>query len=67
MFHNLPLLIESKEVHSDILLVPGPNLMSMQGNQITCGNCPNEFDLLIRILSMHLIKVGDESIFAVSH
>ncbi|MFT7121204.1 MAG: hypothetical protein ACJAZ9_001382 [Neolewinella sp.] len=64
MFTYLAGLVEAEEIHSDVLVIAGPSLVGVQGDQITFGDAANEFDRLFRIFPLHPFKVVDEAIQA---
>ena len=47
VLHNFPILIESKDVDSCVVAVPGPLLVAMQHDVIAFGYCTFERDLFV--------------------
>jgi hypothetical protein len=61
VFDDLAVVIESEEVHGDVLVACRSDLMRMKGDQIAFRNRSHDFDALVGVVSGHLSEVPDEA------
>ena len=66
MLDDLPLVVETEDVHAGVPAVAGPALVAVQDDVAGLGDHQFELHRLAWIIPRHLLEMVDEGLFAVA-
>ena len=67
MFNNFPIIVETKNIDSRIIIITWPFLVIVKHDEITLSNSPFKMNPFPGVTVLHSLKIFDERLLPIRH